>query len=206
LARYTDSVCKLCRREGVKLFLKGTRCATEKCAIERRSYPPGQHGQAKQRLSEYGTQLREKQKLKRIYGLLERQFATYFEKSDKKTGMTGENLLKILESRLDNVVYRLGFSASRKQSRMLIRQNHFRVNGKGVNIPSYLVSVNDVIEVREGSRAILPIQDALQNVTRRTIPAWLELDRTALKGRVQSEPLKADIPVREQLVVELCSR
>lgn len=206
MARYTDSVCKLCRREGVKLFLKGTRCATEKCAIERRSYPPGQHGQAKQRLSEYGTQLREKQKLKRIYGLLERQFATYFEKSDKKTGMTGENLLKILESRLDNVVYRLGFSASRKQSRMLIRQNHFRVNGKGVNIPSYLVSVNDVIEVREGSRAILPIQDALQNVTRRTIPAWLELDRTALKGRVQSEPLKADIPVREQLVVELCSR
>ncbi|MBI3802878.1 MAG: 30S ribosomal protein S4 [Nitrospirae bacterium] len=208
MARYVGPVCRLCRREGIKLFLKGTRCYSEKCAIDRRSYPPGQHGQARPRASEYSAQLREKQKLKRIYGLLERQFRQYFFKAERKKGITGENLLRLLESRLDNVVYRLGLSSSRKQGRMLIRQNHFMVNGKAVNIPSYLVSVNDAIEVKEGSRTLLAIQSALEGIGTRGVPSWLELDQNQMKGMVKSQPSKEEIalPVNEQLVVELYSR
>lgn len=207
MARYIGPVCRLCRREGTKLFLKGTRCFTEKCAVDRRSYPPGQHGQVRSRVSEYRTQLREKQKLKRIYGLLERQFRLYFFKADRKKGVTGDNLLKLLESRLDNVVYRLGFAASRQQSRMLVRQNHFSVNGRAVNIPSYLVNVGTVIQVREGSRNLLPIQSALETSGGRT-PSWLALHQADLKGEVKGLPTKEEIalPVNEQLVVELYSR
>lgn len=208
MARYTGPVCRLCRREGTKLFLKGTRCFSEKCAIDRRSYPPGQHGQARPRISEYSAQLREKQKLKRIYGLLERQFRQYFFKAERKKGVTGENLLMLLESRLDNVVYRLGLVSSRKQGRVLIRQNHFSVNGKTVNIPSYLVSVNDAIEVREGSRTLVAVQHALEATGSRGTPAWLELDKANFKGLVKARPSKEEIalPVNEQLVVELYSR
>ncbi len=207
MARYIGPVCRLCRREGTKLFLKGSRCFTEKCAVDRRSYPPGQHGQVRSRVSEYRTQLREKQKLKRIYGLLERQFRQYFFKADRKKGVTGENLLKLLESRLDNVIYRLGFASSRKQSRMLVRQNHFSVNGESVNIPSYLLNVGAVVSVREGSRNLLPIQSALEISGGRT-PAWLTLDQGELKGEVKGAPTKEELalPVNEQLVVELYSR
>ncbi len=207
MARYVGPVCRLCRREGTKLFLKGTRCFTEKCAVDRRSYPPGQHGHVRSRVSEYRTQLREKQKLKRIYGLLERQFRLYFFNADRKKGVTGDNLLKLLETRLDNVVYRLGFAESRAQSRMLVRQNHFAVNGKNVNIPSYLVNVGMVIEVREKSRNLLPIQSALETSGGRT-PSWLELNKADYKGEVKSLPTKEEIalPVNEQLVVELYSR
>lgn len=207
MARYIGPVCRLCRREGTKLFLKGSRCFTEKCAVDRRAYPPGQHGQARSRVSEYRTQLREKQKLKRIYGLLERQFRQYFFKADRKKGVTGENLLKLLESRLDNVIYRLGLASSRKQSRMLVRQNHFAVDGNSVNIPSYLVNVGSVVSVREGSRNLLPIQNALEISGGRT-PAWLTLDPAELKGEVKGSPTKEELalPVNEQLVVELYSR
>ncbi len=206
LGRYNGPVCRLCRREGTKLFLKGTRCFTEKCAIDRRSYPPGQHGQARLRASEYRTQLREKQKLKRIYGLMERQFRRYFAKAEREKGVTGKNLLVLLERRLDNVVYRLGFSSSRKQGRMLVRQNHFSVNGRTVNIPSSLVDVNDMIEVKEGSRGLLAIQHALEGM--RPVPSWLQLERAGYKGSVLSQPVKEEIelPVNEQLVVELYSR
>lgn len=206
MARYTGSVCRLCRREGIKLFLKGTRCFSEKCAIDRRSYPPGQHGQARVRTSEYSLQLREKQKLKRIYGLLERQFRLYFLKAEREKGITGENLLLLLESRLDNVVYRLGFASSRKQSRMLVRQNHFWLNGKGANIPSLRVRMNDVVEAKEGSRALIPIQSALQGG--RVVPSWLEFDRGQYRGRMVARPNKEEmaLPVNEQLVVELYSR
>jgi len=208
LGRYAGPVCRLCRREGTKLFLKGTRCTTEKCAIERRAYPPGQHGQARPRLSEYSLQLREKQKLKRIYGLLERQFRQYFYKADRKEGITGENLLQLLERRLDSVVYRLGFASSRKQARMLIRQEHFLVNGRKVNIASYLVDEGDVVEVKEKSRQLLPIQTAQSSLDVRGVPSWLELHREQLKGVVKAFPAKADValPVNEQLVVELYSR
>lgn len=208
MARYIGPACRLCRREGTKLFLKGSRCLTEKCAIDRRSYPPGQHGQGRQRFSEYSLQLREKQKLKRIYGLLERQFRQYFYRADQRKGVTGENLLVMLESRLDNVVYRLGFASSRKQSRMLVRQNHFSVNGRPVNIPSFLVNINDVVEVREGSREILPIKDAMEGAGARNIPSWLEMDKAQLKGSIKARPSKEEIalPVNEQLVVELYSR
>ncbi len=206
MGRYTGPVCRLCRREGTKLFLKGARCFTEKCAIDRRGYPPGQHGQARLRASEYRTQLREKQKLKRIYGLLERQFRRYFARAEQAKGITGQNLLVLLESRLDNVIYRLGFSSSRKQGRMLIRQNHFAVNGKTVSIPSSFVCVNDTIEVKEGSRGLIPIQHALEGM--RPVPAWLQLDKVGYKGSVLSQPAKEEIelPVNEQLVVELYSR
>ncbi|MFQ5596619.1 MAG: 30S ribosomal protein S4 [Nitrospiria bacterium] len=207
MARYIGPACRLCRREGTKLFLKGTRCFSEKCAVDRRGYPPGQHGQARSRVSEYRTQLREKQKLKRIYGLLERQFRHYFYKADRKKGVTGENLLVLLESRLDNVIYRLGFAASRKQSRMLVRQNHFAVNGRTVNIPSFLVKIGTVIEVRDKSRSLLPIQSALEVSGGRT-PEWLELDQAHFRGEVKTFPTKEEIglPVNEQLVVELYSR
>ena len=208
MGRYRGSVCRLCRRETVKLFLKGARCLTEKCAVDRRNTVPGQHGGARQRLSEYSTQLREKQKLKRIYGLMETQFKRYFLNAEKKKGITGDNLLFLLESRLDNVVYRLGFALSRKQSRMLIRQNHFQVNGKAINIPSYEAVVNDVIEVREKSRSLLPVKEAMGRMDARVLPEWLEIDAAQFKGIIRSRPKKEAIslPVNEQLVVELYSR
>ncbi len=206
MARDTGPVCRLCRREGIKLFLKGTRCFTEKCAIDRRSYPPGEHGQARVRTSEYSLQIREKQKLKRIYGLLERQFRQCFLKAERKKGITGQHLLQLLESRLDNVVYRLGFASSRKQSRVLIRQNHFSVNGKTLNIPSASVRLNDVVEVKSGSQGMVPVQGGLQMA--RVVPSWLELDKAQYRGRVVAEPNKeeAGLPVNEQLVVALYSR
>lgn len=208
MAKYRGPVCRLCRREGVKLFLKGTRCMTEKCAVERRSYPPGQHGQGRQRLSDYSAQLREKQKLKRIYGLQERQFRGLFEYAERKTGVTGEHLLKLLECRLDNVVYRLGFSASRKEARQLINHGHLMVNGRKSDVPAMLVKANDIVQVRERSRSLIPIQAALDAVDGRGIPNWLELDKGAFKGTVRSLPTKDDIalPVNEQMVVELYSR
>jgi small subunit ribosomal protein S4 len=208
VGRYIGSVCRLCRREGAKLFLKGPRCYTEKCAIDRRPTPPGQHGQARTRPTEYATQLREKQKLKRIYGLLESQFKKYFFRAEKQKGITGESLLVLLESRLDNVVYRLGFALSRKQALMLIRQNHFQVNGKAINIPSYHVLLNDAIEVREGSRALIPIKEAMEKVEGRGMPNWMEMDKALFKGRFTGRPEKEGmgLPVNEQLVVELYSR
>jgi small subunit ribosomal protein S4 len=208
VAKYRGPVCRLCRREGVKLFLKGTRCMTEKCAVERRSYPPGQHGQGRQRLSEYSAQLREKQKLKRIYGLQERQFRGVFGKAERRTGVTGEHLLKLLECRLDNIVYRLGFAASRKEARQLVNHGHVLLNGRKTDVPAAVIKANDVIEIREGSRSLLPIQAALEGVDGRGIPGWLELDRSGLKGTVRNLPTRDDIalPVNEQMVVELYSR
>ena len=198
----------MCRREGVKLFLKGTRCMTEKCAVERRSYPPGQHGQGRQRLSDYSAQLREKQKLKRIYGIQEQQFRGIFGRAERKTGVTGEHLLKLLERRLDNVVYRLGFAASRKAARQLINHGHILLNGRKTDIPATVVKANDVVEVRERSRSLLPVQAALEAVDGRGMPNWLDLDRAAFKGTIRSLPAKDDIalPVNEQMVVELYSR
>lgn len=208
MAKYRGPVCRLCRREGEKLFLKGTRCMTEKCAIERRSYPPGQHGQGRQRISEYSAQLREKQKLRRIYGLQERQFRGVFGRAERRTGITGDHLLKLLECRLDNVVYRLGFAASRKEARQLVNHGHLLVNGRKTDVPSYTVKAGDVIEVRQRSRELVPIQAALDAVEGRGIPAWLDLDRAAFKGTVRGLPTKEEIqlPVNEQLVVELYSR
>jgi small subunit ribosomal protein S4 len=208
VAKYRGPVCRLCRREGVKLFLKGSRCMTEKCAVERRSYPPGQHGQGRQRLSEYSAQLREKQKLKRIYGLQESQFRGVFGKAERRTGVTGEHLLKLLECRLDNVVYRLGFASSRKEARQLVNHGHVLLNGRKTDVPAALIKANDVIEIRERSRSLLPIQSALEAVDGRGIPGWLDLDRPAFKGTVRNLPTKEEIslPVNEQMVVELYSR
>lgn len=208
MAKYRGPVCRLCRREGEKLFLKGSRCMTEKCAIERRSYPPGQHGQGRQRVSEYSAQLREKQKLRRIYGLQERQFRGVFGRAERKTGITGEHLLKLLECRLDNVVYRLGFAASRKEARQVVNHGHILLNGRKTDVPSYTVKAGDVIEVRQRSREIPSIQSALEAVDGRGVPNWLELDRAAFKGTVRGLPTREEItlPVNEQLVVELYSR
>jgi small subunit ribosomal protein S4 len=208
VAKYTGPVCRLCRREGEKLFLKGSRCMTEKCAIERRSYPPGQHGQARQRTSDYSLQLREKQKLKRIYGLQECQFRGIFERAERQTGVTGDTLLRLLECRLDNVVYRLGFGASRKEARQLVNHGHMLINGRKVKAPGALVKAGDAIEVRQKSREMVPIQGALAAVDGRGIPEWLELDRGAFKGMIRSLPTKEHIvlPVNEQMVVELYSR
>lgn len=208
MARYRGPVCRLCRREGEKLFLKGSRCMTEKCAIERRSYPPGQHGQGRQRTTDYSVQLREKQKLRRIYGLQERQFRGVFQRADRRTGVTGEILLSLLESRLDNVVYRLGFAVSRKQARQLVGHGHVSVNGRKVDIPSQVLKTGDVVEVRSGSREITTVLAALDAVDSRGVPAWLELDRMAFRGVVKATPTKQDaaVPVNEQLVVELYSR
>ena len=208
MAKYKGPVCRLCRREGEKLFLKGTRCMTEKCAIERRSYPPGQHGQGRHRASEYSAQLREKQKLRRIYGLQERQFRGVFGRAERRTGITGEHLLKLLECRLDNVVYRLGFASSRKEARQIVNHGHLLVNGRKTDIPSYTVKAGDVVEVRPRSREILSIQSALEAVEGRGIPAWLERDQAAFTGTVRGIPTKEEIvlPVNEQLIVELYSR
>ncbi|MGQ0812828.1 MAG: 30S ribosomal protein S4 [Nitrospiraceae bacterium] len=208
MAKYRGPVCRLCRREGEKLFLKGVRCMTEKCAIERRSYPPGQHGQGRHRTSDYSVQLREKQKLRRIYGLQERQFRGLFERAERQTGITGEALLRLLECRLDNVAYRLGLGASRKEARQLVNHGHIMVNGRKTNIPGAWIKVGDVIQVCESSRNLLPIQSALEAVDGRGIPEWLELDRAAFKGTVRALPTKDQIvlPVNEQMVVELYSR
>jgi small subunit ribosomal protein S4 len=208
MANYRGPACRLCRRETVKLFLKGSRCMTEKCAVERRTFPPGQHGQARPRASEYSTQLREKQKLKRTYGILERQFRGIFAKAERQQGITGENLLRMLERRLDNVVYRLGFAASRNQARQLITHGHFRVNDRKVNKPSFLVKEGDRVVVKERSRTILPISAALDGVDSRGVPGWLDLDKANVTGTVRGLPTKEEIaiPVNEQLVVDLYSR
>ena len=208
MARYRGSVCRLCRRENMKLFLKGDRCYSDKCSFDRRSYPPGQHGQRRMKFSDYGVQLREKQKVKRIYSLSEKQFRLTFEKADRQKGMTGVNLLMLLERRMDNVVYRLGFVNSRTQGRHFVRHNHFLVNGKKVNIPSAIVKPGDVIEVREKSRKVQSIGDALDAVVRRGLPQWLELEKDAFKGTVKGEPTREDLtmPIQEQLIVELYSK
>ena len=206
MARYTGPVCKLCRREGVKLYLKGEKCFTDKCAIARRPFPPGQHGQGRRKLSEYGVQLREKQKARRTYGVMEGQFARYFEKAEKKQGVTGEVLLQTLERRLDNVVYRMGLASSRAEARQLVRHNHFAVNGRRVNIPSYQVKPGDVVEVREASRQ-KPRFKQMAQITSRLVPAWLEVNSEALRGTVLRLPNRDEIdaPVQEQLIVEYYS-
>ena len=208
MARYTGAVCRLCRREGQKLFLKGDRCYTDKCAVERRAYAPGMHGNARnKKLSEYGVQLREKQKARRYYGVLESQFAEYFEMASKRKGMTGENLLAILESRLDNVVYRLGFAMSRAEARQLERHGHFTVNGKKVNIPSYLVSVGETIELKDSSRSLDKFKGALEANASRVVPKWLEMDKNNV-AKVVAVPAREDIdlPIEEHLIVELYSK
>ena len=208
MARHTQSVCRLCRRENLKLFLKGERCYTEKCAYDRRNYPPGQHGQDRKKFSAYGTQLREKQKVKRMYGILENQFRNIFKEADRQKGITGETLLSLLERRLDNIVYRFGFANSRNEARQLVRHNHFLVNQSKVNIPSYLVKLGDVIELREKSKKVVRILEALEGVARRGVPQWLELDKNLMKGSVKGLPTREDItiPIQEKLIVELFSK
>ncbi len=208
MARYTDANCKLCRREGEKLFLKGSRCVTEKCAFEKRGYAPGQHGHnTRRKISEYGLQLREKQKVRRIYGVLERQFKNYFEKADLKKGITGENLLQLLECRLDNIVYRLGFAPSRKSARQLIRHRHLQVNGRIVDIPSYNVRPNDVIKVKEKSKSLDIVHLALKDSRGEEI-SWLRLNKASLEGELLEVPKRDEImiPAQEQLIVELYSK
>lgn len=208
MARYTGSVCRLCRRENLKLFLKGERCYTDKCAIERRNYPPGQHGQARPKFSEYSIQLREKQKVKRMYGLLENQFRRTFARAARSRGITGETLLVLLEQRLDNVTYRLGFASSRAEARTLVRQGHILVNGKRINIPSYTVGVGDVVSVKEQSRQIARVLTALEGAQRRGVPEWAELDRDTCSGRIKILPSRGDVtmPINEKLIVELYSK
>ena len=209
MARYTGPVCRLCRREGTKLFLKGQRCFTEKCAIEKRNFAPGQHGKdRKAKVVGYGLQLREKQKAKRIYFTLEKQFRNYFEKAARSQGVTGDLLLQQLERRLDNVAYRLGFATSRRQARQIVRHGHVTVNGKKVDIPSYQVSVGDEIAVRERSRKLGVIEGARDFAGSQTTPSWLVVDREQLSGRVQALPKREDVqlPVNEQLIVELYSK
>ena len=208
MARHTESLCRLCRRENLKLFLKGERCYTEKCAYDRRNYPPGQHGQGRKKFSAYGTQLREKQKVKRMYGILENQFRNIFKEADRQKGITGETLLSLLERRLDNSVYRFGFANSRNEARQLVRHNHFLVNQSKVNIPSYLVKPGDVIELREKSKKVVRILEALEGVARRGVPQWLELDKDLMKGSVKGLPTREDItiPIQEKLIVELFSK
>jgi small subunit ribosomal protein S4 len=208
MARYTAPSCKLCRREGLKLFLKGERCYTDKCSFDRRPYPPGQHGQRRIKFTEYGIRLREKQKVRRIYGMLERQFRVYFAKADRGKGVTGEALLGLLERRLDSAVYRLGFAWTRADARQLVRHKHVQVNGRTVNIPSYLVKVGDTITVREKSRQATRVLSALEGVERRGVPEWLELDKANFTGTVKTMPNREEItlPIQEQLIVEFYSR
>ena len=208
MARYTGPRCRLCRREGGKLFLKGERCYTDKCAFERRSYAPGQHGQARVKLSDYGIRLREKQRARRIYGIQERQFHRYFLEADRQKGVTGYNLLVLLERRLDNVVYRMGFAESRSQARQLVRHGHFEVNGRKVDIPSFLVKVGDVVKVREKSRSLAAIKEAAEAVARRGVPAWLEVDHERMEGKIKAFPERSEItvPIQEQLIVEFYSK
>lgn len=208
MARYTDASCRLCRREGQKLFLKGQRCYTNKCSVSRREYAPGQHGQQKKKMSEYGIQLREKQKARRFYGILEGQFAKYFDMATSRKGITGENLLQILESRLDNVVYRLDLATSRPEARQLVRHGHFTVNGHKVNIPSYLLKVGDVIALKDKSKASPKFKAISDIAGGRVVPKWLEFDAENLTGKVLSLPAREDIdlPVKEHLIVELYSK
>ena len=208
MARYTDALCRLCRREGEKLFLKGDRCYTEKCSVERRKYPPGQHGQGRGKLSDYGIQLREKQKVRRIYGLVEKQFRNSFHAAERSKGITGEVLLQLLECRLDNVVYRMGFSANRREARQLINHGHFRVNGRSVNIPSYTVRAGDIVQVKESSRDMKSIQENMAKAEHRGLSPWLEMDSAQFRGKVLHIPSREEIqlPVQEQLIVELYSK
>ena len=209
MARYAGPVCRLCRREGMKLFLKGERCYGEKCAIDRRNVPPGQHGKGRRaRLLGYGLQLREKQKVKRMYGVLERQFRRYFEAADRKKGVTGDMLLQLLERRLDNVVYRLGFATSRPQARQLVRHGHFTVNGRRADVPSFSVRAGDTVEVRTSSAKNATIVYAMEEVKGRGIPEWLELNVETLTGRLTTAPTRdqLNLPVQEQLIVELYSK
>ncbi|MGD2097569.1 MAG: 30S ribosomal protein S4 [Desulfobacterales bacterium] len=209
MSRYKDSVCRHCRRENLKLYLKGDRCYSDKCAFDRRSYPPGEHGERRGRkISDYGIQLREKQKIKRMYGLSEKQFHLFFERAEAQKGVTGTNLLALLERRLDNVVYRLGFTNSRSQGRQFVLHNHFLVNENKVNIPSFLVKKGDSIEVKEKSKKIAAISDSIEAVVRRGIPQWLELEKEKHKGLVTGFPEREDItmPIQEQFVVELYSK
>lgn len=208
MARYLESKCKLCRREGEKLFLKGEKCFSDKCAIERRNYPPGQHGQKKGRLSDYGVQLREKQKLRRIYGLLEKQFRNLYKKADKQKGITGDNLLQMLESRLDNIAFLMGFGSSRAEARQIVRHNSILVNGKRVNTPSYLVKPGDLIELDNKSKQHIRLKSAIQAADNRGFPAWIEMDVKEMKGLYKNRPDRADLPstINESLVVELYSK
>lgn len=209
MARYTGSVCRICRRENMKLFMKGDRCHSDKCAFDRRSYAPGEHGQRRRgKVSDYGIQLREKQKIKRMYGLSEKQFHLTFEKADRQKGITGTNLLVFLERRLDNITYRMGFVNSRNQGRQLVKHNHFLVNGRKVNIPSYSVKIGDVIEVREKSRNVKAIADSMEAVVRRGVPGWIDIEKDKMKGTIKAFPAREDItmPMQEQLVVELYSK
>jgi len=208
MARYTGAVCRLCRREGQKLFLKGDRCYTEKCAADRRPYPPGQHGQGRSKTSEYGLQLREKQKAKRYYGILESQFRGYFNMASKRKGKTGENLLAILETRLDNTVYRLGFAMSRAEARQLVLHGHFLVNGRKVNIPSFLVRPGMIISLKDTSRSLDKLKSVIEANSSRVPPKWLDYDANSLIAKVTTVPMREDIdiPIEEQLIVELYSK
>ncbi len=208
MARYTEARCRICRRERMALYLKGDRCYTDKCAMQRRSYPPGQHGQSRAKISDYGLQLREKQRVKRMYGLMENQFRGYFKQAERQRGVTGTNLLVLLERRLDNVVYRLGFANSRAQARQMVKHNHILVNGSRVNIPSYLVKEGETIQVTEKSRNLPLIRDALEAAARRGCPGWLELMKEETRGRVAMMPTRDDItmPIQEHLIVELYSK
>ena len=208
MARYRGASCRLCRREDLKLFLKGERCYTDKCAVERKKYAPGQHGRMRSKFSDYGNQLREKQKVKRVYGILEKQCRKYFRKASRQRGITGENFLVFLERRLDNVVFRLGFANTRNEARQLVSHRHFMVNGRPVNIPSYSLKQGDTIELREKSKKITRIIESLESVERRGVPRWLELDKEHLKGKLSELPTREEIttPIQEQLVVELLSR
>jgi len=208
VARYTGARCRLCRREGIKLYLKGDRCYSNRCAVERRNFPPGQHGRVRRKVTEYALQLREKQKVRRIYGVLEAQFRNYFERAERQRGITGENLLRLLERRLDNVVYRLGLATSRAQARQLVRHGHFQVNGRKVNIPSYLVRVGDRISIAEKSKESPCIKELVERAAQSNPPSWLSYDADTATGEVLAYPERdqIDVPVREQLIVELYSR
>jgi small subunit ribosomal protein S4 len=208
MARYTGALCRLCRREGEKLFLKGSRCYTDKCAVEKRKYAPGQHGQSRGKLSDYGIQLREKQKVRRIYGVMEDQFRIYFKKASRMKGVTGEALLQLLERRIDNVVYRMGFSTNRREARQLVKHGHFLVNGRTVDIPSYLLRPGDVVEVREASRQLQVISDSLSMAEHKGFPEWIEMDMQNMKGKFVRIPSREEIqlPVHEQLIVEFYSK
>jgi small subunit ribosomal protein S4 len=208
VARYTDSVCRLCRREAIKLYLKGERCYTDKCAIERRNYPPGDHGQKRPKFSEYALQLREKQKVKRMYGVLEGQFRRYFTMAERSRGITGEILLQLLERRMDNMIYRMGFSTSRSEARQLVRHGHFLVNGHKVDIPSALLKVGDVVSVRERSKAVTRLQEALAQAEHRGAPDWVEVNKEGFSARVKALPGRAELtmPINEKLIVELYSK
>jgi small subunit ribosomal protein S4 len=208
VARYIGSVCRLCRREGGKLYLKGERCYTDKCAVEKRAYPPGQHGQRRTRVSDYGLQLREKQKLRRIYGVMEKQFLDYYKEADRRKGSTGDNLLQLLEGRLDNVIYRMGFGASRSESRQLLRHNSILVNGKRLNIPSYQVKPNDEITVSNSAKDQIRVKASMEAAEQRGVADWLDVDFKAMKGIFRSIPDRSDLPgeIDESLVIALYSK